>query len=331
MSSSAQLEHEAEQTRSELARTLDELRGRMSPGQLVDQAVDYAQDTTGGEFFRNLSRQVAANPLPVALISAGIGWLALARGNSRAGSSRVTSGFGTASDSAQARMSEWSAQAGDTASAAANQAADTAGSWSDSVSDASGRATSAMTDAGSAMSESAASAYDSMRSSASNAASSAADAYGRFADAASRTGSAMAQSASGAGQKMAGFGTDALAFCREQPLVLAGLGLAIGAVLGAVIPSTDTEDRLMGDASDRLKDQARGAAGEQIEKVKTAVQGGMEQAPAQAEHLANSLGEAATTTLVPQDHDAEHRDAEPRDAEHRGAEPRDAEARLPLE
>ena len=82
MSSSAQLEHEAEQTRAELARTLDELRERMTPGQLVDQAVDYAKDTTGGEFFRNMRRQMAANPLPVVLIGAGISWLALAKGGS---------------------------------------------------------------------------------------------------------------------------------------------------------------------------------------------------------------------------------------------------------
>lgn len=318
MSSSAQLEQEAEQTRSELARRLDELRERITPGQLVDQAVDYAKDTTGGEFFRNLSRQVAANPLPVALIGAGIGWLALAKGNSGAAGGRVTSGFGRASDEAQAsavargageRVSEWSAQAGDRANEAASQAADIAGTLGDGVSAASDRAKSTMADAGAAVGEGAASAYGSMKSSATDAANragnAAADAYDRFADTAGRTGSAIAQSASGAREKIASFGTDALAFCKDQPLVVAGLGLVLGAVLGTIIPSTDAEDRLMGDASDRIKDQAHGAAEEQIEKVKTVVEDGLERAPAQAEHLANSVGEAATTTLVPQEEDSE--------------------------
>ena len=45
--SSAQLEREAEQTRSQLAQTLDELRERITPGQLMDQAVDFAKDSVG--------------------------------------------------------------------------------------------------------------------------------------------------------------------------------------------------------------------------------------------------------------------------------------------
>jgi hypothetical protein len=329
MKSSAQLEEEAEQTRSDLSRTLDELRERITPGQLVDEAVDYAKDTTGGEFFRNLSRQVAANPLPVALIGAGISWLALARGNSNAPGSRVGSRVGRAADEAWARgdaamrgaserMGEWSAAAGDTANEAASQAADTAGSWSDSAKDTAAQTRSRMVDAGSAMREGATSAYESMSQGATSSyeaiksgatgtanrvGDAAADAYGRAADMAGRTGAAMAQSANGAGQKVARFGTDAVAFCKSQPLVLAGLGLALGAVLGAIMPPTDAEDRLMGDTSDRIKDQARGTAEEQIEKVKTAVEGGMEQAQTQAEHLANSVGDAAATSIVPEHED----------------------------
>jgi hypothetical protein len=50
MSSSAQLEREAEQTRTHLSQTLAELRERITPGQLLDQRVDYAKDSGGGEF-----------------------------------------------------------------------------------------------------------------------------------------------------------------------------------------------------------------------------------------------------------------------------------------
>ena len=44
-----------------------------------------------------------------------------------------------------------------------------------------------------------------------------------------------------------------LEFCREQPLLLAGLGLALGAAIGAAFPSTETEARLMGESSKDLK------------------------------------------------------------------------------
>ena len=57
-------------------------------------------------------------------------------------------------------------------------------------------------------------------------------------------------------------------FCRDQPLVLAGIGLAVGAAIGALLPRTHAEDELMGDASDQLKDQTREFAGEQLEKAK---------------------------------------------------------------
>jgi len=71
---SEQLEREAEVARSNLAADLDELRHRMTPGQIVDEVVDYAQDSPVGEFARNLMRDLRDNPLPLLLIGAGIAW-----------------------------------------------------------------------------------------------------------------------------------------------------------------------------------------------------------------------------------------------------------------
>jgi hypothetical protein len=90
MTSSVQLEREAEQARSQLTQTLDELRRRFTPGQLVDQAVDYAKDSGGAQFVRNLSRQATSNPMPVALIGAGMAWLMLSN-DRQPSASRATS------------------------------------------------------------------------------------------------------------------------------------------------------------------------------------------------------------------------------------------------
>ena len=62
MSDSRQLQREAEQTRQELERTLFELRARVTPGQIVDQAIDYARESGGADFVRNLGRQAADKP-----------------------------------------------------------------------------------------------------------------------------------------------------------------------------------------------------------------------------------------------------------------------------
>ena len=47
MSDSRQLEREAEETRLQLSRTLGELRERITPGQLLDEAIDYARESGG--------------------------------------------------------------------------------------------------------------------------------------------------------------------------------------------------------------------------------------------------------------------------------------------
>src|SRR5205085_10955548 len=74
---SERLRRETEQTRAQVAETLEELRIRITPGQVVDQLDDYAGDSGAGEFFRNLGRQAVNNPLPVALMGAGLAWLML--------------------------------------------------------------------------------------------------------------------------------------------------------------------------------------------------------------------------------------------------------------
>ena len=44
---------------------------------------------------------------------------------------------------------------------------------------------------------------------------------------------------------------------RDNPLALGAIGIAIGALLGAALPTTEPENRLMGEASDNLADKAR--------------------------------------------------------------------------
>lgn len=54
----------------------------------------------------------------------------------------------------------------------------------------------------------------------------------------------------------------------EQPLVLAAIGLAVGAAIGAALPSTETESRLLGDASVTLKSRAQQLATSEFEHLK---------------------------------------------------------------
>ncbi|WP_144949139.1 DUF3618 domain-containing protein [Pseudomonas oryzihabitans] len=59
---------------------------------------------------------------------------------------------------------------------------------------------------------------------------------------------------------------------REQPLVVGALGIALGALLGAALPRTETEDRALGRHSDKLTAKAKQAASSGYEQVKAAGQ-----------------------------------------------------------
>jgi hypothetical protein len=80
--SSAELEREVEAQRHRVSNTIDEIQNKMSPGQLLDGVMDY---TKGGsvEFAQNLGRSIKDNPLPVALVGAGLLWLMTGSGNHR--------------------------------------------------------------------------------------------------------------------------------------------------------------------------------------------------------------------------------------------------------
>lgn len=337
MAKSAQLEREAEQTRSQLAQTLDELRERITPGQLVDQAVDYAKDSGGGMFVRNLGRQTTANPLPVALIGAGVAWLMMANGRRPASAASIDRAAETAIERARRSMTETGAQIKESGRQAKAQAGQTWADASERVSDwtsdtggmsgterlreATDRTTAAagqsVRDATARAREAAASLSDGASSAYETAKSRASDNYERVAGQAKEATATMVNAASGLGQRTAVAAGDLLQFCKTQPLVLAGLGMAIGAVIGALIPATETEDRLMGETSDQLKDQARDATQEQIQRAKSAAKSaatsaaksaapsGLNEAEAEFnfEHQEPQSGVPAQTSLVPE---AEH-------------------------
>jgi hypothetical protein len=119
--------------------------------------------------------------------------------------------------------------------------------------------------------------------------------YDAVADRARRAASTVTESTRAAGQRTLETGTTLLDFCREQPLVLAGLGLAAGAMIGALMPSTEIEDRAMGETSDRLKEGAQNLASEQYDAAKKVGEHAIDAAQDEAAKQADKLKAAAET------------------------------------
>ncbi|WP_024507089.1 DUF3618 domain-containing protein [Bradyrhizobium sp. ARR65] len=345
MSYTEQLERETEQARNQIADTLEELRTSMTPRQVFNQLADRVGDAGGAAFVSNLKRQTINNPVPVALIGAGLAWLMLGGRRSEA------LGRSLAGDAAQ-RLGEAASAAGDAVRGAADATAQTASrkgaewrdaasqkraEWSEAASQKSGELSDAAGGKGAEWSDQAAgladdarrragSAADRARQSAAEAADaveqmagsvtesaqrSASAGYEALSDGARRTAATVSGSTRAAGQRTLQAGNAFADFCRDEPLVLAGLGLAIGAAIGALLPQTETEDRLMGERSDKLKERAQGVVSEQYEAAKkvgdkaldaagdeAAKQAG-EQSQAASSDAAAGAGETHEPSLVP--------------------------------
>jgi len=82
---------------------------------------------------------------------------------------------------------------------------------------------------------------------------------------AGRTMSGMRAFASGT----ASTSRDAFDLARDQPLIIAGLGIALGAAMGAVFRSTERERQLMGEASDNLKERTHALASRKYDESRT--------------------------------------------------------------
>jgi len=95
------------------------------------------------------------------------------------------------------------------------------------------------------------------------------DVAGQVASAAESVSAAAVEIAGSAKDQATTMGTrsrDALTnFVNDNPVLVAGLGAAVGAFIAASIPSSDAENKLFGAGSEKLKDKAREAAAQGVE------------------------------------------------------------------
>src|SRR5205085_10762618 len=85
----------------------------------------------------------------------------------------------------------------------------------------------------------------------------ASEAYGRAATSTRRAASSVAETLTDTHQSVADFSRNFVALCKEQPILMASVGVALGAALGALLPASDVENRLVGSASDDVKRRAQ--------------------------------------------------------------------------
>jgi len=221
------LEQEIDAKRRSINNIVDSLESRFTPGQLIDQALAYTKGN-GGEFFQNLGTTLKNNPVPTTLTGLGLAWLAMNQNKPfNPGPAHSGPGLG------------------------------------EKVGDAFHSVTGALS-----------SASDGLRSAADSAKAKGQHLRDRASDSLHRTGDSLNESSTALNDNVHHMGDQLNAqasqlkgqlnhMMKEQPLVLAAIGIALGAAIGAALPTSKREDQLFGKASDQTLASVK-AKGEQV-------------------------------------------------------------------
>jgi len=291
-----EIENDIAHTRADLSETLDALERRLAPRHLFEVGVDMLRGTMNGNSGR-ITESLSRNPVPLALIGVGLGWLLLS--NTRTGAhyagraqSSVSNALSGAADRIGSTAGNLANRAGDTAGSLAGRVADTAGSLAGRVGDTAGglvdRVRGAVGDAYSTVSggshayarSKSGEAAAGMTTAAHTAGDTTADAArsggalqtagdyaGRVADYGRSAAGQASDYASSAGRQVSSVGSRFGRVLEDYPLAVGALGFLAGAVIAASLPSTEIEDELVGETRDDLWDQAQSLGRDAVGRV----------------------------------------------------------------
>lgn len=278
----AEIRADIEQTRAQMSQTVDALQERLAPERLKNEALDKVRNATVGkvENFADDARDMAKgatstmietikkNPVPAALVAIGLGWLFMERPSEgrqyRKDMYRreryYSGGYGPYGAYGPADRPEEYARGSSRAYQAPGGIQDrmsqTAGSVQDKVSQAASNVQDTVSQAASGVQDTV-----------SNVTSQASDTASQLADQAQHT----AQRAKSRFEHM----------MQENPLLVGAAAIAVGAAIGLSLPSTQAEQKLMGETRDNLMDKAQDKLQDTMEKV---------------QHVGEQAAQAATET-----------------------------------
>jgi hypothetical protein len=241
-----EIERDVEATRDDLDRTVEALKEKMTPKNIASEMMGTVRNSRAGQRAVRLGHQAQDNAVPLALIGAGLAWMFF--NNRRESDYEIRSFRPADADYDGAPESGYLGSEyepdGESRTGALRQKArrltDTA---KDAIGERADRARQA-----------AASARDTLSSTASTAAQRARTMAGTAREQAVRYGHRAEETF--------------LDTLDREPLVIGALGLAVGAAVGAALPSTPIEDRYVGPLRDRALDEGKVRAKEGLRQAK---------------------------------------------------------------
>jgi ElaB/YqjD/DUF883 family membrane-anchored ribosome-binding protein len=272
-----EIEQGLERTRARMDSRLTELQGRLSPGQILDDLMGYFRGSEGGDFARNLVASVKSNPMPAALTGISLAWLMAA--NPRAPSEASSKGLGARTTANTSNVQVYSHDQSGTDDleqrfrnaerSVPRHPDDTDETYSMRVDDARGAVVGVKRgseDTAQSLGQRIQDALAAAKTSASETASS-------LRDHASDAASQLATSAHGAGDQIAqgsksaqAMGSNVLATIADNPMLLGAIGLAVGALLGALVPQSEQEETALAGMAGQARKTAQNLGQEVMDR-----------------------------------------------------------------
>lgn len=303
-----------ERTRADMTSKIDEIQERLAPANLAEQAKEAVRDATIGkvedlreatigkvedimqsagdnvEYARqSMFETVRSNPIPAALVGLGLGWLLM---NRRSAPQQRYSGRGAPrSDRGSYRPDDESPRYYDRETRYGGQ-----GNYSETryaegrYGGEQGIADRARETAGSVVGNVRETATDVVG----NVRETATDVVGNVRETASDVAGNVRETASDLAER-AQYGAQRVEdrvsnMMTENPLALGAMALAAGVAVGMMLPQTERENQLMGQARDRVVDQAQDVARDAMEKVKTVASDVAEQTKSTVQEQTSQMG-----------------------------------------
>jgi ElaB/YqjD/DUF883 family membrane-anchored ribosome-binding protein len=297
----ADIEREIEKDRQRIGAKLDEIQNRMSPGQLVDEALAYAKGSGGAEFLSNLGGSVKTNPMPVALLGVSLAWLMAGQnGNSTSVTAPDYDGdeteyplatvtgpvrrIGPAEEDASGRYSHFTDAAGSRYRALTDATGRRAGHFVDQTgktyrgfADSAGQRISDIRDETGTMFDEASGWISHTWSQLGH---SAAKMRRHMTEAGRSAGRSSMDMGASLKDQTSRLNETILRQFQDQPLVGGALAFAVGAAIGAALPRTDREDEMLGDMADQVKGEVATRASDALDR---------------AEHVASDMSRTAAS------------------------------------
>lgn len=269
----AEIRADIERTRARLGATVEALGAQLNPSHLAQRAKDSLREATIGkvqhmasntkarigETGRGLAETIRENPIPAAMVAAGLGWLLLNRRDTNR-SSRFHDGAQIYQDD-RAEFDEPGSRLRDVASNVAERMHDV----KDKAQDAASKVTS-----------------------------SAQDVAHRVSDTAKEAGQRVSQKAGEVANQVrhrTRMASDRVGNeFEENPLALGGVALALGMAVGMSVPRTRREVEMLGDKRDQLMEKAREQVAATTQKVEGVIERALPEVQAVVKEAAREEG-----------------------------------------